>query len=79
MLSCVTDDLVTITLGWFRYVSMIFATVLSSSKGLAESPYEDGLVPKHFSTMLIQCSLLISMPNWSSEKLLFMRKGFSVF
>ena len=70
LLSCVTDDLVTITLGWFRYVSMIFATVLSSSKGLAA---------KHFSTMLIQCSLLISMPNWSSEKLLFMRKGFSVF
>ena len=41
----VTDDLMVITLGWFRYVSMIFSTVVLS-------PNEGGLVQEDFFTIL---------------------------
>ena len=53
LLFCVTDDLMAIKLGWSRQVSMILPTVVSSSKGFAESPNKDDLIPEDFSTIWI--------------------------
>ena len=57
LLYCVTDYLMAVTLWWIRYVSMIFATVVSSSKRIPQPADEDGLVPEYFfyytDTMLI--------------------------
>ena len=48
LLFCVTDYLLTMTLGWSRQVWMIFPTVVSSSKR-----FKDGLIPENCSIILI--------------------------
>ena len=67
LLFCVADNLMTITFGWSWYVSIIFPTVVSSIEEFTESPNEDGLVPEDFCTILIQCSLNLSVRIFSSN------------